>query len=37
MVEGAVPIVFWIIGLPAVIFAASLIVLFVQVWRKGLD
>jgi hypothetical protein len=28
---------FWVFGLPALIFAASLIFLLVRVWRKGLD
>jgi hypothetical protein len=37
LVEAAVSWELWVFGLPAVIFAVSLIFLLGQVWRKGLD
>jgi hypothetical protein len=37
LVEAAVSWEFWVFGVPAVIFAVSLIFLLVRVWRKGLD
>jgi hypothetical protein len=37
LVEAAVSWEFWVFGLPAVVFAVSLLFLLVRVWRKGLD